>query len=221
MPDDQKAQDERYKRVIVIWKAVVEVQRHFNDISMRIRSMFVTILLALFAAIGFLYEKNLYLQIWNVSFKFAVLVPLFGIFGTYLFYFIDRYWYHRLLVGSVKHVIYIENTYKNEMPELSLSEPIGAESPYEPRGVVRWLAYLLVNDDRYRTTRRLHSDGKIELFYKSVMLVLLLTTVLLAFLGGVSIEKKKSPAAATSAITAAPTPPSTTVTAPTEPPATR
>jgi hypothetical protein len=63
MLDAQKAQDdERYKRTIDIWKAVVETQRHFNDISMRIRSMFVTILLALFAAIGFLYEKDLHLQ---------------------------------------------------------------------------------------------------------------------------------------------------------------
>jgi hypothetical protein len=30
------------------------------------------------------------------------LVPLFGILGTFLFYFIDRFWYHRLLVGTVK-----------------------------------------------------------------------------------------------------------------------
>jgi hypothetical protein len=49
-------------------------------------------------------------------------VPLFGIFGAYLFYFIDRYWYHRLLVGSVKHAIEIEKKYKNEMPELSLMD---------------------------------------------------------------------------------------------------
>src|SRR4051794_34609827 len=80
---------------------------------MRIHSMFVTILLALFAAIGFLYEKNLHLEIWDLSLKFAILIHLFGIFGTYLFYFIDRYWYHRLLVGSVKHAIYIETKYKS------------------------------------------------------------------------------------------------------------
>ena len=45
---------ERRKEVIDVWKEVVDVQQHFNDVSMRIRGMFVTILLALFAAMGFL-----------------------------------------------------------------------------------------------------------------------------------------------------------------------
>jgi sterol desaturase/sphingolipid hydroxylase (fatty acid hydroxylase superfamily) len=83
---------------------------------MRIRSMFVTILLALFAAIGILYEKKFDLKIGHFNIKFAILVPLFGVFGAFLFYFIDRYWYHRLLVGSVKHAISIETRYKNELP---------------------------------------------------------------------------------------------------------
>jgi hypothetical protein len=135
--------DERRKQIIDVWKTVVGVQQHFNDISMRIRSMFVTILLALFASLGFMLDKRLTLEISVVKIQFATLVPLFGVLGTYLFYFNDRYWYHRLLVGSVKHAIIIEQKYKNEMPELSLSEAIGAESPYEPRGPVRLLANLL------------------------------------------------------------------------------
>jgi hypothetical protein len=183
---------ESVKQIIEVWKTVVQVQQHFNDISMRIRSMFVTILLALFASIGFLYGKDLKLEIWKIDIQFAVLVPLFGIFGTYLFYFIDRYWYHRLLVGSVRHAINIETKYKNEMPELSLSKAIGAESPYEPRGFARWVACLVVRDERFRRTRRLHSDGKIELFYKTVMLVLFLTTLALAFFGNNPVEKKNT-----------------------------
>ena len=183
-------QDEQRKQIIEIWKIVVEVQRHFNDISMRIRSMFVTIVLALFASIGFLLDKKLNLEIWIFNIQFATLLPLFGIVGALLFYFIDRYWYHRLLVGSVKHAIGIETKYKNEIPELSLTEAIGAESPYTPRGVVRWLANVLVYHDKYRETGKLHSDGKIEFFYKSVILALFLTTVMLAFLGGITFDKK-------------------------------
>ena len=98
----------------------------------------------------------------------------------------------------------IETRYKNELPELSLSAAIGAESPYEPRGVVRWLAYLLVSDDRFLEGGRLHSDGKIELFYKSVMLVLLLTTVILALLGGITVDQKTPPASATPPIIVGP-----------------
>jgi hypothetical protein len=65
---------------------------------MRIRSMFVTILLALFASIGFLLDKKLSFPIGPMSVQFAVLIPIIGIVGTFLFYFIDRFWYHRLLV---------------------------------------------------------------------------------------------------------------------------
>lgn len=199
-------EDQQRKQIIEIWKTIVEVQMHFNDISMRIRSMFITIILALFASIGFLLNKELNLEIFAYNVQFATLMPLFGIFATWLFYFIDRYWYHRLLVGSVKHAIEIEKKYKNDMPELSLSDAIGEESPYQPRGGVRWLANLLVRHDKYRETGKLHSDGKIELFYKSVILALALTTIMLALFGGVTVDKKTRPAQATPATTAEPAP---------------
>ncbi|NPZ40020.1 hypothetical protein, partial [Pseudomonas aeruginosa] len=109
------------KEIVEIWKAVVGVQMHFNDISMRIRSMFVTILLALFASLGFLLDKNLGLQVADYYVQFATILPVFGILGAYLFYFIDRYWYHRLLVGSVKQGLSIESKFRSELPELSLT----------------------------------------------------------------------------------------------------
>src|SRR5262249_2097996 len=149
----------------------------------------VTILLALFASIGFLLDKKINLGILNIDIQFVILMPIFGIVGTWLFYFIDRFWYHRLLVGSVRHAIFIEKQYKIEMPELSLSDAIGAESPYRPRHVVRWLAKLVVNHEKFRETGMLHSDGKIELFYKSVGVLLIVTTVILASLGGITVRR--------------------------------
>ena len=174
------------KIVVDIWKTTVEVQRHFNDISMRIRGIFVTTLLATFAAIGFLLNKELNLEVFDLDVQFAAVMPVYGFIITCLFYFIDRYWYHQLLVGSVKHAIEIEKEYKTRIPGLSLSETIGKESPYEPRGVVRCLAKLLVTDDQFRKTNKLHSVGKIEVFYKSVMAVLLLTAILVGLTGGVT-----------------------------------
>jgi hypothetical protein len=195
MADDIRLTNEQKTNIIEVWKTVVSVQMHFNDISMRIRSMFVTILLALFASIGLLLDKDLSLDVLTFRIEFSTLIPLFGVFGTFLFYFIDRYWYHRLLVGSVKHAVAsIEKKYKSEMPELSLSDSIGAESPYMPRGLVKWLAVVLVRHDKFRETGQLHSDGKIELFYKSVMLVLIVTAIILAVLGGVRLGEETSPA---------------------------
>jgi hypothetical protein len=205
MTDDQ---NEQRKLIVEIWKVIIEVQQHFNDISMRIRSMFITILLGLLASIGFLLDKRLNLQVCFVNIQFATLMPVFGMFGAYLFYFIDRYWYHRLLIGAVKHAIVIEGKYKDEIPELALTDAIGRESPYEPRGPARWFAKLFVNDERYRNTGKLHSDGKIEFFYKSVMLALLVITIVLAGLGGVTFDKKTPAPASPSTTTTAPAPPS-------------
>jgi len=179
--------DARRKQIVDVWKKIVEVQQHFNDIGMRIRSMFVTILLALFASIGFLLDKGLNLKIGKFEVQFAVLVPLFGIIGALLFYFIDRHWYHRLLKGAVNHGNTIESKYKAEMPELSLGAAISTESPYRPGRVVRWIANCLVWHKSYRTNGLLHSDGKIELFYRSVIVLLVLVSIGLACFGNVKV----------------------------------
>jgi hypothetical protein len=163
---------------------------HFNDIGMRIRGLFVTILLALFASIGFLLDKQLSLQIWRVNIQFATIVPFFGVFVTMLFYFMDRYWFHRLLKGSVNHAIEIEKKYRNQLPELSLSDQIGKESFFRPTGIMWLAAKMFVRHDRFRSSGLLHSDGKLELFYKSMIAALALTSILLAALGGVSIHPK-------------------------------
>jgi hypothetical protein len=199
MNEENAKSTNREQYVIAIWKAAVDVQQHFNDIEMRIRSLFVTILLALFASTGFMLDKQFDFVLWGWNIKFAVLIPLFGLLGTYLFYFIDRYWYHRLLVGAVRHAIKIEEAHKEKFPELLLSSAIGAESPFEPKGVTRLLAKLLVRDERYRQTGMLHSDGKIEFFYKSVMLLLVTMATVLAVLGGVSSNGRASGKEATAA----------------------
>jgi hypothetical protein len=135
-------------------------------------------------------DKKLSFVLWIFDIQFSTIVPLIGVLGACLFYFIDRYWYHRLLVGSVKHAIGIEKKYRDEIPELSLSDAIGKESPYKPSGrLVRFAAWLVVKEKRYRDSGNLHSDGKIELFYKSVVVGLLVLTVIVALMGGVSLTR--------------------------------
>ncbi|HKY06878.1 MAG TPA: HAD family hydrolase [Candidatus Binatia bacterium] len=45
--------NEETKNIIDIWKTTIDVQKHFNDISLRIRGVFVTLIVALSASIGF------------------------------------------------------------------------------------------------------------------------------------------------------------------------
>ncbi len=191
MASDLRVRDERAKQIADAWKTVVGVQMHFNDIGMRIRGLFVTILLALFASIGFLLDKQLSLTIGRVNIQFATIVPIFGIFVAMLFYFMDRYWFHRLLKGSVNHAIEIERRYRGRLPELSLSDQIGKESFFAPTGVIWLAAKIFVRHERFKKDGLLHSDGKLELFYKPMMCVLAITAILLAVLGGVSLDAKQ------------------------------
>jgi hypothetical protein len=177
--------DER-KNIIEIWKTIIGVQMHFNDIEMRIRSIFITLVLALCASVGFLTDKKPAVTIGTTTVYFVVFVPLLGIVATYLFYFIDRHWYHRLLVGAVKHAIDIEKKHIAEIPELSLSEAIGRESPVQMKNILAtFVARLVVSDPRYKKDRLLHSDAKIEFFYKSIVLLFSIVLVIVLLFGGI------------------------------------
>jgi hypothetical protein len=177
------------KNLIEVWKTIVGVQMHFNDIEMRIRSIFITLVLALCASVGFLTDKKPAVALGSLTIFFVAFVPLLGVVATYLFYFIDRHWYHRLLVGAVKHAIQIEKTHAATMPELSLSDAIGRESPVPVRNkAVRLVAAFVVSDERYRKDRVFHSDAKIEFFYKSIVLLFLLIFVATLLFGGVLIK---------------------------------
>jgi FMN phosphatase YigB (HAD superfamily) len=108
LAEPPKPSAEEKKNIIEIWKTIVNVQQHFNDISLRIRGLFITLILALFAAIGFLADKDLKFSFREYTIHCVLLAPIGGAIGGLLFYFVDRYWYHRLLVGSVKQGMSIE-----------------------------------------------------------------------------------------------------------------
>lgn len=58
-----KIDPEHRKAVIDVWKSIVDVQKHFNEISLKIRGVFITAIIALSAAIGFLGEKELVFEL--------------------------------------------------------------------------------------------------------------------------------------------------------------
>jgi hypothetical protein len=156
-----------------------------------VRGLFVTIVLALAAAEGFLIDKALSFSFGSVKVLYATFTPLVGIVGACLFYFMDRYWYHRLLMGAVKQGAFIEEKYAEELPELGLTAKIGETSPVDvaewtsrPGRLGKKIADALVTEAKYRRDAMLHSDAKIELFYKSIgYLFLLLFIVTILFIG--------------------------------------
>ena len=148
-------------------------------------------ILALSAAIGFLAEKDLKIAFGNVIVHYAMLIPIAGMIGTLMFYFMDRYWYHRLLIGSVIHGSSIERRHRFEIPEIGPTVAIADNSPIKlTRRITRWLANLVVTHDAYKEDETLHSTGKIELFYKPIVYLFLLVFVVMLLGRGVTIGQK-------------------------------
>ena len=133
------------------WKQTIQVQQHFNDIELRIRNYAITLLGALFGIAAYAFKEH-------VGSGVILCVLLGGLFLCYAFYFMDRHWYHRLLIGAVKHGQMIESS---APAEFGLTGSIGSESP-----VKLW----------YRK-KELHSDDKILIFYGFIALAIVAMAV--------------------------------------------
>jgi hypothetical protein len=144
-----RSTEDKLKLTVEIWKKVVDVQQHFNDLELRIRNYMVTLLVAVLAAGGFAMKDHLTVLIpWiGLRTSLACVILAAGLVGTLAFWFADALWYHKLLVGAVKHGIYIETYVAKELPELGLAGAIGNASPVR----ILWLT--------------IHSKHKIHVFY--------------------------------------------------------
>jgi hypothetical protein len=123
--------DEEVSRfALEAWKKTIDVQQHFNEICMRIRNVFATLIAGLFALIGILETRSndIYISVSCLEVH-ALLFVIAAIFGvSVLFYFMDRHWYHRLLVGAVMNGLEVESYLSKVAPGFQLTSKIGDNS---------------------------------------------------------------------------------------------
>lgn len=167
------------KFALETWKTAIQVQQHFNTIEMQIRNLAVTVLTATIGLAGLVYNQtqdalrssaaNSQLasavhgvRVFQVNLSSADMIIVGGLVAWLAFYFMDRWWYHRLLQGAVKQAQRIEDATKGtQFGELmSLSNSIRAESPI-----------------RISRKAQIHSNTKIDLFYGGVLVVLIIIIV--------------------------------------------
>jgi FMN phosphatase YigB (HAD superfamily) len=210
-PPRRTPQDAHLDQALDAWRKTVDVQQHFNDLELRIRSLAITLLLATLGAAGVVMKEGMRLSFgglsaalpcvllgaaawllfhlaeWKVarwvalvggillggyghwkgwavplgSPPLASFVLLAGLLGWGACYFMDRWWYHRLLYGAVHHGLYIEERLRDALPETSLTEAIGNASPF------RLGAHFV------------RSNEKIDWFYGVVALLLCLGAIIL------------------------------------------
>ncbi|WP_425616707.1 HAD family hydrolase [Anatilimnocola sp. NA78] len=120
---------EKMKLVVDAWKMTVDVQKHFNELEMKVRNFALTVITAVLAGAAFSIKEQVEFTLLGITVPLSVLILLVGTAVWVAFGLMDRYWYHQLLLGSVYHGLFIEKRYRSILPELGLAHAIGKESP--------------------------------------------------------------------------------------------
>jgi hypothetical protein len=154
MPDD--------KVVAEIWKKIVDVQQHFNDLELQIRNFALALTGAFLALGGYAIKESVFVNIFGHSVSVASLIVLAASVPLLAFYFMDKYWYHRLLNGAVQAGIAAEGELTALGYNVSLGTQISAASPIENR-----LYGTKINQKDFFlfARRRMHSRHKMDVFY--------------------------------------------------------
>jgi FMN phosphatase YigB (HAD superfamily) len=149
---NKECKDKEAELTVDIWKKTIDVQQHFNDLELRIRSFAFTILGIIISAAAVAYKE------YETAYLSWVLV-LVGLVLWLMFFMMDYYWYHRLLIGSVKQATKIENEWKKRITALGLTNTISESSPI------------------YVFGKRFGSDQRMKAFYLGIAGLLALLSI--------------------------------------------
>lgn len=151
---------------IEIWKKIIDVQQHFNDIELRIRNFALVVTGAFLGLGGYAIKDGGVISVLGTEISIAGLVVFSAIVPLSAFYFMDRLWYHRLLDGSVKAGIEAENALKDFGYKVDLGSKISEYSPF-----TLWLT----------NARKIHSKTKMDIFYLMLVAALLIVALCLGY----------------------------------------
>lgn len=115
------------------WKEVVDVQMHFNDLELRIRSFAFTVTAAFLALGGYALKDAGAVPLGGTQIPLASIVVFSAVFPVMAFYFMERWWYHPLLVGAVLEGAALETLLRHEGVPINLGNQISRES-----GISNW-----------------------------------------------------------------------------------
>lgn len=168
----------RESDLIEIWKTIVGVQQHFNDIELRIRNFALTLTGAFLALGGYTIKEDMFFSFFGSKTPVSTAIILLSIVPLFAFYFMDKYWYHRLLEGSVSAGIKAEGELQKHGYSVALGRDISEKSPIDNflyGATIENKCFFLV------PKRRMHSRHKMDVFYGILLLSLLTISALLAW----------------------------------------
>ena len=138
------------EEILDAWKTTIEVQKHFNEMSLKIRQLAITSLGAFLAAYGYLFGQSFENghSVWDALGSGAsIIISILASIVWTAFYINDYHGYHRLLLGAVLHGNSIETQHGTELPFIRLTKSIKEKSASKIFGIT------------------LNSERRIRLFY--------------------------------------------------------
>ena len=94
--------DDEYKFLLEEFKICVNVQMHFNDMLLKIRTLVITFIISIFGTAAFLLSQDLYFNIFNFPLHSSVFIILFGIVLSLGICILDYFYYYKMLIGAVQ-----------------------------------------------------------------------------------------------------------------------
>lgn len=164
-----------------LWKEAVGVQMHFNDIGWRIRALALTVLTFTLGAIGFVHINLAPTRIFGWEVSPAAFLPFLGAGLWSAFWFADRGWFHKLLIGAVKEGEDQERVLTAHGVQAGLGAHITAESPIRFK---KW--------KRKGELRVWQSSYKLDLFYRLGLGLLGATMLAILFYGPAPAKQEPS-----------------------------
>lgn len=162
--ENSEINDKHVDNIITIWKHLIDSQRHFNDIEIKVRNYSLTALTFFLAGMGFLEKEKLLYQVGETYISGAAILGIVGLGVLAAFHFMDLKWYHNFLVTTVKHTITVEEKWKDIMPEIGVTMAIKKSSP------VKFLLW------------QLNSNRRINIYYFIQYITLFIISGILFFL---------------------------------------
>lgn len=115
---------------VEIWKKIVDVQQHFNDLELRIRNFAIVVVGAFLGLGGYALKERDFTSFLGPPVVLASPIVLSSLLPLFAFYLMDRLWYHRLLDGAVKAGIEAEAQLRDLGLKVDLGGQISKASPF-------------------------------------------------------------------------------------------
>jgi hypothetical protein len=172
--------DDVLRAQIDSYRLCVEVNKHFNEIEWKMRSVAFTLVAAIISAAGFASAHHLAFDIARIDFGFGHLeghrlslatgLLLGSLIIWVMFYAMDVHGYHKLLTSSVDQAKKLQREVRKFIPEFGVTLQISDASPSRHRWWPHWRGWT----DSQGTTKRIrwpwqltevHSTERVKALY--------------------------------------------------------